>query len=200
MNCALRHIGCNSIHVSDELRGNSASKSWRSQFMMRKHQFIHRKQTEQEYKDLFPFSLALSACLGVPRSECYELWGFTYMGFGLTQVHLTSQMRCSHYVEYSNSPLRITRFFYTSFCSVCAQWHNRAVFPLSIFGRCIPKEYCVARRARLHYGSSGTSCTMPSPSSKHDLRMRSLFRSIHRSVEPDQTKNEMLFTSRFCLV
>ena len=44
MNCALRHIGCNSIHVSDELHGNSASKSWRSQFMMRQHQFIHKNE------------------------------------------------------------------------------------------------------------------------------------------------------------
>ena len=52
MNCALRRIGCNSIHVSDELRGNSASKSWRSQFMMRQHQFIHRKQIERENKSV----------------------------------------------------------------------------------------------------------------------------------------------------
>ena len=33
--------------------------------MMRQHQFIHRRQTEQEYKDLFPCTLALSACFGV---------------------------------------------------------------------------------------------------------------------------------------
>jgi hypothetical protein len=40
-------------------------KSWRSQFMMRQHQFTHKKQAEQEQKDLFPFTLALSACIWV---------------------------------------------------------------------------------------------------------------------------------------
>jgi hypothetical protein len=53
-------------------------KSWRSQFMMRQHQFIHKKQAEQEQKDLFPFTLALSV-------------------LGLAHLRLTSQTRCSQY-------------------------------------------------------------------------------------------------------
>ena len=43
MHCALRHIGCNSMHGSGKLRGNFASRSWRSQCMMRQHPFIHKK-------------------------------------------------------------------------------------------------------------------------------------------------------------
>ena len=91
MNCALRHIGCNSIHVSDELQSNSASKSWRSQFMMRQHQFIHKNEQSKNRRRFILLLLLFSAC---------------NKGLGLAQVHLTGQMRCSHLVELSNSPLR----------------------------------------------------------------------------------------------
>jgi hypothetical protein len=37
------------------------------------------------------------------------------MGLSLAQVHLTGQMRRSHYVEYSNSPLRVSRFGFGGF-------------------------------------------------------------------------------------
>ena len=33
-----------------------------------------------------------------------------YRGLGLAHLHLTSQMRCSHLAEFSNSPLRTSRF------------------------------------------------------------------------------------------
>ena len=45
--------------------------------------------------------LSLSACAGVPRSECNELWGFAYMGLGLAHLYLTGQMRCSHLMVFS---------------------------------------------------------------------------------------------------
>ena len=56
--------------------------------------------------------LSLSACVGVSRSECNELWGFTYKGSGLAhsreplkfyeflrnpEAHLSRQMRCLHF-------------------------------------------------------------------------------------------------------
>ena len=106
MNCVLRHIGCNSIHVSDELRGNSASKSWRSQFMMRQHQFIHRKQTEQEYKDFFLVFLLFSVCnMGLGLAHSREPLKF-YEFLRNPEARLTSQMRCLHFAQSINSPLR----------------------------------------------------------------------------------------------
>ena len=102
VNC-LRHELCLTAHW---LQFNSCERriAWqfREQIMAKpihdaSAQFIHRKQTEQEYKDLFPFSLALSACLGVPRSEVWAL-GLTYLGFGLAHLRLTGQMQCSHLV------------------------------------------------------------------------------------------------------
>ena len=83
-------MNCNKLQFKSRRR-LADEKSWRSQFMMRQHQFIHRKQTEQEYKD-FLLVLLLSFCL-------YKVWAYP-------KVCLTSQMRCSHCIECSNFPLR----------------------------------------------------------------------------------------------
>ena len=55
-----------------------------------------QKQTEQEKKDLFPFTLALSACI--------RTWFSPHL-------RLSSQMQCSHLAEFSNSPLRASILF-----------------------------------------------------------------------------------------
>ena len=56
-----------------------SEKSWRSQFMMRQHQFIHRKQTEQEYKDFFLVLLLSSKKTKIPDRKIggfleHKLW------------------------------------------------------------------------------------------------------------------------------
>ena len=93
MNC-LRHELCLSAHwlqFNSWRRRHADEKSWRSQFMMRQHQFIYKNEQSKNRRICFLLLLLFSAC---------------YMGLGLAQMHLTSQMRCSHLVEVSNSPLR----------------------------------------------------------------------------------------------
>ena len=59
--------------------------------MMRKHQFIHKNEQSKNRRRVILLLLLFSAC---------------NKGLGLAQVYLTGQMRCSHLVELSNSPLR----------------------------------------------------------------------------------------------
>ena len=96
MNC-LWHELCLSAHwlqFNSWRRRHADEKSWRSQFMMRQHQFIHKNEQSKNRRICFLLLLLFSAC---------------YMGLGLAQMHLTSQMRSSHLVEVSNSPLRTSR-------------------------------------------------------------------------------------------
>ena len=118
MNC-LWHELCLSAHwlqFNSWRRRHADEKSWRSQFTMRQHQFIYKNEQSKNRRICFLLLLLFSAC---------------YMGLGLVQMHLTSQMRCSHLVEVSNSPLRTSRislpFFKTNFLSV-----NNSVFEASI--------------------------------------------------------------------
>ena len=75
--------------------------------------FIKPTEKERTFRlltDLF----SLSACVGVPRNECNELWGFTYTGLDLAhsreplkfyeflrnpEARLTGQMRCSLFAQ-----------------------------------------------------------------------------------------------------
>ena len=61
---------------------------------MREHQFIHKNEQSKNRRICFLLLLLFFAC---------------YMGLGLTQMHLTSQMRCSNFCESVNSPLRTSR-------------------------------------------------------------------------------------------
>ena len=44
------------------------------------------------------------------------------MGLGLAFLRLTSQMRCLHFCQSVNSPLRTSRFGLSGFCEVATQW------------------------------------------------------------------------------
>ena len=67
-----------------------SEKSWRSQFMMRRHQFICKNEQSKNRRN-FPFTLALFVVIRAWDSPI---------------LYLTSQMRCSHLAVFSNSPLR----------------------------------------------------------------------------------------------
>ena len=72
-----------------------SEKSWRSQFMMRRHQFICKNEQSKNRRN-FPFTLALSVVIRV------WVWSILY---------LTSQMRCSHLAVFSNSSLRTSPIY-----------------------------------------------------------------------------------------
>ena len=95
MNC-LRHELCLSAHwlqFNSWRRRHADEKSWRSQFMMRQHQFIYQNE-QSKNRRIFSF-YSCSFC--------------RYRGLGLAILHLSGQMRCSHLSVFSNSPLRTSR-------------------------------------------------------------------------------------------
>jgi len=48
-------------------------------------EYIDRKKKQSKNRRLYILlSLLFSACAGVPRSECNELWGVRVYGFGLS--------------------------------------------------------------------------------------------------------------------
>ena len=65
------------------LRENISSSSFVNIF--HESEYIDKRTTRARIEGFSPFTLALSACAGVPRSECNELWEFKYMGLGLAR-------------------------------------------------------------------------------------------------------------------
>ena len=103
------------LQFNSWMRRDADEKSWRSQFMMRQHQFIYKNEQSKNRRICFLLLLLFSACVGVPRSECNELWGVTYMGLGLALLHLYRQMRCLHFCQCENSPLRTSPIYLPTF-------------------------------------------------------------------------------------
>ena len=97
-----------------------SENSWRSQFMMRQHQFIHRKQTEQEYKD-FLLVLLLSFWLA-PLSTSLT---------GIEPNKVLRAKKCLSFVNLAYDTASIASFgflVYSTFLPLKTALHHKRVF------------------------------------------------------------------------
>ena len=74
-------IGAKRQYIELELSESISSSSFVNIF--HESEYIDRKKQSKNRRKCILLLLLFSACAGVPRSECNELWGFAYMGLGL---------------------------------------------------------------------------------------------------------------------
>ena len=103
---------------SDNISSSSKARTYRvnlSWTYFTKVNISTERKTRARIRGENPSILALSVCVGVPRSEVWALGVHVY-GFGLSPyMHLTRQMRCLHFCQSVNSPLRISPYTASAF-------------------------------------------------------------------------------------
>ena len=135
VNC-LRHELCLSAHwlqFNSWRRRHADEKSWRSQFMMRQHQFIYKNEQSKNRRICFLLLLLFSAC---------------YMGLGLAHLRLTGQMRCSHlaaFIKFSAKDITLSSVLFfrlTKICFTFLQFFEKFRFSVtfSLFSLNFPKS------------------------------------------------------------